>query len=643
MESFLTSRAGFIFGFLLLFSSSLTTATPSLQDVIGSRDQERLKGLFEFKSLDNLASAYYVSRGVALLGGDNNKVFSNVCSYLKKANIETPLDYFYASSALAAIKGCDFSMKSSEKSLVGMLSSGERNSSELYWIATSLVNIGSSLPKSLTVSSLTDLVDKEEALARYGHVFMIGSLFPPKTEGLSSLTDLIEDVVAQADEAGSTLYFEGGLAITSDIVTGVFNLALKTGTAPALSLDQVTQFGNYLLSSKDTSCVCDAFHLLQAASVLSNNKFVVPASLLRSDYDNINPQESSMSLSLSNMMGGAVGGQSTVILKSIKDSSGKTTNLDKKLTPQANGLEYTVSLSDYASQAGHYVLTFNSEMKEKSPVASLTDVQVGFTVSFSVSVESAVLDVVEKEQNIVLKSINLNYPSLASEVPVADHSAKLKMTFDLVNKADKTKVTLHQVFVRLVSDKGEEIFFVATPTDSRSYVFELDVAKTAKDSFNHQSGTYSMTLVVGGATLQNPVSWDIGKVTLKFSGTPKVPTTDEHEYRYKARPEIHHKFQDPEKLPPSIVSLTFSGLVLLPLAVLMLLWLILGVNLSNITVSGPWGLIFHIGLISIFVLYYLFWTQLNMFQTLKFLVPVGGVTVVAGNQMLRKIAKSKSL
>ena len=30
-----------------------------------------------------------------------------------------------------------------------------------------------------------------------------------------------------------------------------------------------------------------------------------------------------------------------------------------------------------------------------------------------------------------------------------------------------------------------------------------------------------------------------------------------------------------------------------------------------------------------------------MFQTLKFLVPVGGVTVVAGNQMLRKIAKSK--
>ena len=94
---------------------------------------------------------------------------------------------------------------------------------------------------------------------------------------------------------------------------------------------------------------------------------------------------------------------------------------------------------------------------------------------------------------------------------VADHLSKVKMNFDLINKANKEKVTLHQVregneeereakfiffffkvFVRLISEKGEEIFFVATPNDASTYVFELDVAKTAKESFNHQSGTYSM-------------------------------------------------------------------------------------------------------------------------------------------------------
>ena len=90
-----------------------------------------------------------------------------------------------------------------------MLSNGERNTTEVYWIATSLANIGTGesiqagtiytvhvlntmcvpwhiakplhcdwefvmlflllivgLPKSLTVSSLTGLVDKEEVLVR---------------------------------------------------------------------------------------------------------------------------------------------------------------------------------------------------------------------------------------------------------------------------------------------------------------------------------------------------------------------------------------------------------------------------------------------------------------------------------------------
>ena len=98
-------------------------------------------------------------------------------------------------------------MKTAANSLTDMLSNGERNTTEVYWIATSLANIGTGesiqagtiirvlntkcvawhiakplhcdwefvilflllivgLPKSLTVSSLTGLVDKEEVLVR---------------------------------------------------------------------------------------------------------------------------------------------------------------------------------------------------------------------------------------------------------------------------------------------------------------------------------------------------------------------------------------------------------------------------------------------------------------------------------------------
>ena len=42
--------------------------------------------------------------------------------------------------------------------------------------------------KKIIINKVTYLF----CIYRYGHVFIIGSLFPPKTEGLSSLTDLIE-------------------------------------------------------------------------------------------------------------------------------------------------------------------------------------------------------------------------------------------------------------------------------------------------------------------------------------------------------------------------------------------------------------------------------------------------------------------
>lgn len=43
---------------------------------------------------------------------------------------------------------------------------------------------------------------------------------------------------------------------------------------------------------------------------------------------------------------------------------------------------------------------------------------------------------------------------------------------------------------------------------------------------------------MGGATIQNPFIWDVGKLTLKFSGTPKETTSEEREYRNKPKPEI---------------------------------------------------------------------------------------------------------
>ena len=55
-------------------------------------------------------------------------------------------------------------------------------------------------------------------------------------------------------------------------------------------------------------------------------------------------------------------------------------------------------------------------------------------------------------------SSSLNYPAGASEVLVADHLSKVKMNFDLVNKANKEKVTLHQV--REGDEEEREVKFI---------------------------------------------------------------------------------------------------------------------------------------------------------------------------------------
>ena len=54
-------------------------------------------------------------------------------------------------------------------------------------------------------------------------------------------------------------------------------------------------------------------------------------------------------------------------------------------------------------------------------------------------------------------------------------------------------------------------------------------------------------------------------------------------------------FREPEKRPPVFVSNIFTGICLVPLLVLFILWTKLGVNISNFPVSLS-AILFHVGL-----------------------------------------------
>ena len=66
-----------------------------------------------------------------------------------------------------------------------------------------------------------------------------------------ALLTSLENVLVQADEVdGRMLQFEGGLAVTADVVTGAFAMAAVVGRAPTMSKMQTTKFANYFLGRR---------------------------------------------------------------------------------------------------------------------------------------------------------------------------------------------------------------------------------------------------------------------------------------------------------------------------------------------------------------------------------------------------------
>ena len=99
--------------------------------------------------------------------------------------------------------------------------------------------------------------------------------------GATAIFDRIEDVVVQADEINSNLLqFEGGLSVSSTIITGAYALAKKIGKAPPISKPQAVKFANYFLTRRNVQNVEEAWYFLNAMNTLTSNDFHVPVGMI---------------------------------------------------------------------------------------------------------------------------------------------------------------------------------------------------------------------------------------------------------------------------------------------------------------------------------------------------------------------------
>jgi len=627
----------------------IVISTASLTTSLFHAEQQRLITALRNAPKNDLVSIYYATTALNALGKDSDNVDA-LCEAAKNKVIQENAESVFQYSEVVKVLKCK---NTPNLALAGLLKD-DTESLASSQIVAAMINLGHKVDANLIKQFVKNVKDNDTPVSAAA-AFYAASLLP-KSEELKPIISMVDDINAQADTVdGNKKQYEGGLAVTSSVVKGIILLAEKQQGTALLKQNQLTMLARYLLSRKYVHSLKDIHHLLTALSVLSNNKVQIPVAISVFNTNLLSNDNKVLKVRFTNLLDQSIP-DVKLTAKSFSTSDDSVTLFENKAFSKSTGDDKFIIEGEVARgyMAAH---SYSLDVMSTKPSRGMYKCKVAFEVSKNaklytsfesfelrvkvlakIVVEDVEIAVGEKDRELA-KASSLAYPNKLSSVIEADSHQKIVMTFNLKDLFSKELVTTHQTFIRLLHEEsGQEIFFVAEPDSADHYKFTLDVGATAKDSFNNLSGKYKMSLIIGDATMQVPINWLIGELSLTFSGEPKKSKRQER--ITEARPVIEHMFRVPEKRPSKVVSTAFTALVLSPLLVMFAMWAKVGVNLSNFSFSIP-TLLFHVGLAGIFALYYLFWIQLDMFQTLKMLVVVGGLTFLGGNKMLADMAAAK--
>jgi oligosaccharyltransferase complex subunit delta (ribophorin II) len=539
-----------------------------------------------------------------------------------------------------------FDLKLLFQLLNSVLTSADSSVSDMYSAFMAQTALGGKIDAKALVKNLQAALKKDDSVGAVGHAFQIAAAVDG-TDAAKTMLAQVEDVVVQADEVdGKMLQFEGGLSVTSLVLTGAYRLGAKVGKAPAISKMQSTKFANYFLSRKSVQTPKGCFYLMDALNTLTTNKFHIPVAVTLAGASNaISASSPKVQVRVSDVFGKSLGKMDVSVDSAMRQSDGAVIMAKTKMTPAASdAMVFEVDMMASKPGRGFYELTLSAvPSKADDRLAGNTGAVVLIKALGDVVVTESEIGVGITDQSTSTPKLNaVAHPSKYGKALEADHHQKVAFKFALEDKATKEKISAHQVFVRMThAQSGAEIIFVAEQETNSVYKFDLDVGVKARE-FGHRSGKYAMHLLVGDAVIANPINWHVADLTLTFpeSEAANKVSTDQASNESGNRPEIRHLFREPEKRPPAAVSNLFTLLCIAPIAIMFMGWMLLGVNVSSFPFSIT-AIGFHIGLAGIFTLYYYFWLQLNMFTTIKYLLMVGVVTFLCGNSMLVKIAEKR--
>jgi len=599
---------------------------------ITAADRNRLKAVFT-QNCDpskDIASLHYSVLGLQLLGETvPNK--NELCKAVAKLSDDSSIENLYAASGTAAALGCPLSLGAKAKETIKTSAGEGSTSASIFFAVKTLAGVGS-LPDSKAVAkTLVSALKKDDSLLSLGLAFHVASLLDGD---MSAVFDRVEDAIVQADEVdGKMLQFEGGLSVTSIVLTGAASLAAKVNKPMPISGEQAVKFANYLMSRKSVQQAKGGLHLLEGVESMTGKKAqFTPVAISLASQVSVSAAKPKVVISVNDLKGNSPGDMKVSLDSAVRTQDDHT--LATKLPLNNINGAYELDLMGLKPEAGFYDLLVTAKpAKADARIVGNAGVALRVKVLVEQSVKNAELKITDGDQSTAGRSFNLNFPGKEAAKIKLHHKEKIQLTFNVVNPATGGKLLVHQAFVKIAhTGSAAEIVYVAEADNSKLYKFELDIGEQMAEFT--ASGDYTLTLILGDAVVANPVAWDVADLALSLPEAEAEPSQG----IYQAKPEIKHTFREPETRPPQVVSSVFTLLCLCPLLVLLLLWAKLGANIGNFSMSLT-SIGFHLGLGAIFLLYLYFWLQLNMFQTVRYLVLLGIVTFLCGNNLLSSIAK----
>jgi len=600
---------------------------------ITAADRNRLKAVFT-QNCDpskDIAGLHYSVLGLQLLGeAVPNK--EQLCAAMAKLSDDSSIENLYAASGTAAALGCPLNLGAQAKETTKSSIGDGSTTASIFFAVKTLKSVGSKLDKSVA-KALTSALKKDDSLLSLGLAFHVASLLDGD---MSVVFDRVEDAMVQADEVdGKMLQFEGGLSVTSIVLTGAANLAAKVKKPLPLTGDQAVKFANYLMSRKSVQQAKGGLHLLEGVeSMTGPTAQFNPVTISLASSVAVSNQSPNVAIAVNDLKGNSLGDMKVTLDSATRVQDDTLLASKLSLAKGADG-DYVVDLMGLRPETGFYDLVVSAQPAKASGGAKLvgnTGVSLHVKVLVEQSVQNGEIKISDADQSTSGRTFKVNFPGKAATKIQLHHKEKIQLTFNVVDPAGN-KMLVHQAFVK-ISQVGSaaEIVYVAEADSSKLYKFELDVGEQAAEFTS--SGDYTLTLILGDAVVSNPVAWTIADLALSLP----VGEVKAAQSIYQPKPEIKHTFREPETRPPQLVSTVFTLLCLSPLLALLLLWAKLGVNIANFSFSLT-SLGFHLGLGAIFLLYLYFWLQLNMFETVRYLVLIGIVTFLCGNNLLSNIAK----